>query len=61
MNKKSWLNGFGILLIAWLGMSLPPLSDRPASAESSVSQPGVKRKQIQGFAELDFVVMIEPG
>jgi mono/diheme cytochrome c family protein len=44
MNKKSWLNGFGILLTAWLGMSLPLLSDRPASAESSVSQPGVKRK-----------------
>jgi mono/diheme cytochrome c family protein len=45
MNKKSLLNGFGILLTAWLGMSLPPLlSDRPASAESAVSQPGVKRK-----------------
>jgi len=44
MNKKSWLNGVGILLTAWLGMSLPLLSDRPASAESSVSQPGVKRK-----------------
>ncbi len=44
MNKTSYLNVFGILLTAWLGMSLPPLSDRPASAESSVSQPGVKRK-----------------
>ena len=44
MNKKNYLNVFGILLTAWLGMSLPLLSDRPASAESSVSQPGVKRK-----------------
>jgi mono/diheme cytochrome c family protein len=44
MNKKRYLNVFGILLTAWLGMSLPPLSDRPASAESSVSQPGMKRK-----------------
>lgn len=44
MNKKSYLNVFGILLTAWLGMSLSPLSDRPAWAESSVSQPGVKLK-----------------
>ena len=44
MNKKSYLNGFGILLTAWLGMSLPPLSDRPVLAEPSVSQPGVKHK-----------------
>ena len=44
MNKTSYLNVFGILLTAWLGMSLPPLSDRPASAESAVSQPGMKRK-----------------
>jgi len=45
MNKKSWLNGFSILLTAWLGMSLPPLSDRPAWAESSVSQSGVTYKR----------------
>lgn len=44
MSKTSWLTVFGILLTAWLGMSLPPLSDRPAWAESSVSQPGVKHK-----------------
>jgi hypothetical protein len=44
MNKTTWLNVFGILLTAWLGMSLPPLSDRPAWAESTVSQPGVKHK-----------------
>jgi len=44
MNKKSYLNVFGILLTAWLGMSLPPLSDRSAWAESAVSQPGIKLK-----------------
>ena len=48
MTKISYLNVFGILLTAWLGMSLPPLSDRPASAESSVSQPGVKRSVERG-------------
>jgi mono/diheme cytochrome c family protein len=40
MNKTSWVNGFGILLTAWLGMALPPLSDRPALAESVPSPPG---------------------
>lgn len=48
MNKISYLNVFGILFTAWVGMSLPPLSDRPASAESSVSQPGVKRSVERG-------------
>ena len=45
MNKTNLLNVFGILLTAWLGMLLPPLSDRPAWAESSVSQSGVKLKR----------------
>jgi mono/diheme cytochrome c family protein len=40
MNKTSWVNGFGILLTAWLGMPFPLLSDRPALAESVPSPPG---------------------
>lgn len=40
MSKTSWLDVFGILLTAWLGMSLPPLSDRPAWAESTTSPSG---------------------
>ncbi len=40
MNKTSRLNGFGILLTAWLGMPFPLLSDRPALAESIPSPPG---------------------
>ena len=40
MSKTSWLNVFGILLTAWLGMSLPPLPDRPAWAESTTSPSG---------------------
>jgi Cytochrome c len=46
MNKTSWLPVFGVLLVGWLGMLLSLGSDRNARAESSVSQPGVKRKAI---------------
>lgn len=44
MNKKSYLNVFGILLAAWLGMPLSPLSDMPAWAESPTSPPSGQLK-----------------
>ena len=40
MNKKNYLNVFGILLTVWLGMPFPLLSDRPVLAESVPSPPG---------------------
>lgn len=44
MNKTSWVPVFGFLLMGWLGILVPLGSDGNASAESAVSQPGVKHK-----------------
>lgn len=44
MNKTSWVPVFGVLLVGWLEIVFAPGVDRNVWAESSVSQPGVKRK-----------------